>query len=197
MLYSFHCRPALKKGKWNVASTFDYSQDNFAATAKWNLAEVVKDEKKAFESNFSLAGVAGTDGLSFGCKLDFAPGASSPDVGLGFNYSESDFAVSLLTTDKPANVTAQLYHQASADLQTGFSFASPSNVVTFANQYQFDKDTMGKYTFSTSGTVQAAIQHTLANPKAKVNLAAKFSTKNGYSNFKSESTGLSFTLGDL
>jgi hypothetical protein len=193
--------------KLSLNTTVDYSQDNFALTAGLNLTEVpavaASDEKKAVPASvasaFNVAAVVGFEGISLGGKVtgNLSDG-SSPDVNMGLNFAEDDFQFSLITETGESGpiVKAKFNQQVNADLQSGFEFSNPDNTLTLGSQYRLDSATLFKSTISTSGIIKTAIQHTLANPRAQVNLASEFSTTNGF-DLSANQYGLSVTLGDF
>jgi len=182
---------------FKAKATVDYAQDKFAASADLTVAEA---KQGAHNVNASLAGVVGAEGISLGAQLNFSNASGSfdtPDVNMGFNFAENDFQFSLVTETTKAGpfVRAKYFQQVSKDLQSGFQFDS-DNTVTLGFENKLDNSTIWKNTLSTKGVINTAIQHTLANPRAQLNLAASFNTTNGF-DWSAQKYGLGVTLGEL
>jgi len=193
--------PAQDKGLFAVKATVDYQQDRFCGSAELNVNETQDKEtkKRSQTHNMALSGVVGMDGISVGAKLNFE-GSKCSDYNMAFNFAEDDFQFTLITEttkEKKPVVRAKFFQQVNADLQSGFQYDSPSNVVTLAFQKKLDAVTTVKAAVTTEGLVNTALQHTLSNPRAQLNLAAQFKTVNGLSLSAAEKYGINWTVGDL
>lgn len=182
--------------KFKASAQVDYTQDHVAASAKVQLAEGAD----AHVTSGTVAGVVGYEGISLGAALNFSNAGGkfgSPDVQMGFNFAENDFQFALTTENSKAGpvVRAKFFQQVNATLQSGFQFDS-DNTVTLGFQNQLDKDTLLKTTISTSGVINTALNYTLANPSAQVNLATQFNTTNGL-DWAAGKHGVGITLGDF
>lgn len=182
--------------KFKVSAQVDYTQDHFATSAKAELAE----GKDAHVTSGSVAAVGGFEGISLGASLAFTNKSGSfgsPDMQMGFNFAEDDFQFSLITENSEGGpvVRAKFFQQVNSTLQSGFQFDS-DNSVTLGFQNKLDKDTILKTKFSTSGAIHTAINYTLANPSAQINVATQFKTTNGL-DWSPAKYGVGITLGDF
>jgi hypothetical protein len=191
--------PSVSKSLFAAKTTVDYKQDSFCGSAVVNVNETKdKEGKNGWKHDVALSGAVGMEGISLGAKFNFE-GSKCTDCNMGFNFAEDDFQFTMITeTDnaKPV-VRVKFFQQVNANLQSGFQYDSPSNVITLACQKKLDNVTTFKAAVNTQGLVNAALQHKLCNTAGQVNLAAQFKTTNGMSLGKMDKYGINWTLGDL
>jgi len=191
---------AKKEGDATFSSsvTADYSQDNFSST----LDLCLKEKAEGYSGAISGSAVVGFEGVSVGitgnAKVDnkFAVTPFLPNM--AFEIAEDDFSFGLATEtlDNDVGLRAKFFQKVNGDTQRGLLFSSPENLLTVASKYNLDSSTTLKTSVCTNGIVQAAVKHTLFNPKMQLNLSTQFKTTNGL-DLTAQKYGLGVTLGDF
>lgn len=190
---------SVKDKDFSGGVTADYSQESFAGTVNVGL----KDAKEVLSGSVGAAAVIGFDGVSLGAqaksKVDNKFAFSSPDVNMAFQIAEDDFTFGLSTetlAQGEVGLRAKFHQTINSSTERALLFQSSENVLTFATKYALDDVTTMKHSVSTTGVLQTAITHKLANPAAKINLATQFKTTNGF-DLTATKYGLGITLGDF
>ena len=140
------------------------------------------------------------DGFSVGGAISVDPknkGLESYDAGI--RYEQDDFNFNLQTLKSGQSIQFGYYHRINSVNQIGVRGAyardGDRRNLDFVQQYDLNSSTITKTALSTSGVAQFAVEHSLNDPRVKVNFASSFNFKGGAS-FAADKFGLGFTFGD-
>lgn len=181
--------------KSSGALEVEYAQDFIAVKTKVD----VNAKKADFEGSATI----GQDGLSVGGvvkgNLTFeGTQAAVKDYNVGFQYAGADYQAALVTENKGDKVKVSYFHQVNSAHALGARFTydqnSGSRGLELGTQYKVDGATTLKVKADTSGDVSTNVEHTLSNPKVKVNVSSGFDAKS-YS-FKTNKFGVGLSFGD-
>jgi hypothetical protein len=185
----------------------EYSHDLAAATLSLD-----KVHTKAPVTTATVA--TSYEGLSVGGTTKVAADLSIKDYNVAVQYSGAGVSLACLTANKLSDVTVSYFNKVNADYTVGAMYKykgavaagsddekdKPASIsLAFGNQYQLDKDTLLKTAVDTSGVVNTALIHTMANPSLKLNIASSFnySSTGGFASFTPGKFGVGVSLGDL
>lgn len=187
---------------FSLVKTLDYSTEHVAVS----LETTANEKDSELSGKVKVSGVFGFDGVSLGgeCSTNFSNkfDLSNKDFKMAFEIAEDDFSFGLATgTDSAKNLclTGSFFQQVAKGHSRGIKFVNSensTNILTLVTKYDLDNSTSLKTSVSTEGVVQNALTHTLSNPSAKLNLATKFKTSNGF-DWSAQEYGLGVTLGDF
>jgi len=152
----------------------DYAQDFFSSSLTVDVAK----ESTAVDT----AGVIGFDGLSVGGHVKYdVTRQQLADFNAGTEYSQSDFTVTVKTTDQANKIATSYLHKISADVQAGAHFSydleSGKRLLAVGGSQRFDSQSFGKAKLDTNGILSLALEQKLKNPLAKLVFSAEFNAR--------------------
>jgi len=169
-----------------------YQSKNVTATAKGTYSLSKSTTKVSSSLTFAM------DGVALGCGMDFK-GSAVSDCNLGAQYSTKDLVAALVTSKSGADLTASYFQSVSKQLTLGSSMVFGNDFskrdFTLGGEYKLDKVTTMKAKAASSGVVDLAITHVLAEPKLKLNVAAQFDSK--AEKVAAQKFGVSVSFGDF
>jgi hypothetical protein len=184
-----------------------YLQDQFTVDGTLELSRSIttsKDKKEAtsnVNSSVVLKASGGSDGFSVGGVINLNPQGENKvgDYDAGFRYEQDNFNFNVQTAKKGQKVNAGYFHRISNIHQFGlFGSLDRSNnarTLTLLNDYDLDSNTCTRVSLDTTGVARVALEHSLADPRVRVNVAQQLDFK-GNSKFTASKFGLGLTFGD-
>lgn len=145
----------------------------------------------------------GQDGISVGgaVKADALTQTIS-DYNGGVELAGSNYTLAVKSSDKATKVTTSLYYTVNPDITVGAAFLysldqpEKNNSYSIASAFNFDRDTSAKVKLSSTGTITAALEQRLANPKVKLGLTGEYGAMKDF-NYAPNRFGLSLGFGDV
>lgn len=120
------------------------------------------------------------------------------DYNFGAQYTHGDIVAALKTAKGRNDVSLSVVHKLSSSLSWGTSLmfhpSDSSRILGLGMEYELSKVTSVKSMADSAGAVAFAVEHKLANPNVKVNLAAQFNVNNYPA--PAEKFGMSLVFGD-
>jgi hypothetical protein len=181
--------------KPNGKATVEYKQDGVAASV------AVDYSKSATKAEGSVA--AGLDGFAVGGEgtYDF----TKSDVAIynaGAEYAGKEFYATVKTANKFDKVAGSYFHNINTGrafkTQVGgtfeHDFAKKASVLSIGTEHEVDAATLVKGKLDSEGAYAAVVEHKLANPAVKINVAAGFNRSSGLA---AQSFGVGFAFGEF
>jgi hypothetical protein len=166
-----------KKRTFNAKYEFDYTQDSFVATT---CADVGKNSAAVeVTSSYTMEGVT----LGGQVKANVKCGKQEvTDMNLGVQWAEPSYTLALKTSNFGNTLEASVFNTFDA-FKFGSSLAynptpkagCDSYLLTLGTQYQVDKSTFLKAKVLTSGQVNAAVVHKMADPNLELGFSGGYS----------------------
>jgi len=176
------------------SASIEYAEDLFAGSLDIN-------HKREINASGVIALV---EGVSTGVTLKTDTSFSTVNTDIAVECKESDFTFGVCTGWKGADkkdvqgLRTTLFQSHGNNYTSGFIFdIAPETVLTNVHEFNLDDSTTLKSSWSTTGDVQAVMQHTMADPKVKLNLATSWKTSSGLLPLSATGYGLGITLGDF
>lgn len=195
------------KGKSQAKVDLEHSHDLAATTLSLNSVHT--------SSPVATATVATSyEGLSVGGSTKVTSDFSVKDYNVAVQYSGAGVSLACLTANKLSDVTVSYFNKVNSDYTVGAMYKykaavpaksddqkdKPSSItLAFGNQYKLDKDTVFKSAVDTTGALNTSLEHTMANPSLKLNIASSFNyvSTDGVASFAPGKFGVGVSLGDL
>lgn len=160
-----------------------------------------------FGSNFAgknvvnASGALGFDGVAVGGAAQFCLASGcAKDYNVGAEYTQKDLTATLVTSNKGEDITTSFFQKISSTFSVGTRLniegEAGSRTLAVGSEYALDANTTVKKSLDSNGIVNVAVSHTLANPAAKVNVAAQFDALSSDC-CKANKFGVCITLGDF
>lgn len=185
-------------GKMTLKTSAQFLQDNF--TVDGGLSVINNGEGK-YGSSLYLKASAGMDGFSVGGSVVLDPQGenkvSAYDAGIRYEQDNVNFNVQTAKTG--SKIKAGYYHRVNSSNSVGllgvFDRENNTRTLTVVNDYDIDANTCTKVSLDTTGVARVALEHSLADPRVRVNVAQSFNFAGG-SKFTADKFGLGLTFGD-
>jgi len=168
----------------------DYAKDFFSSSLTVDASKV--------STSVDVAGVIGFDGLAVGghAKYDVLQ-QKLADFNAGAEYAQSDFTVTVKTSDQANKITTSYLHHISPLVQVAasldYDIERHARTATIGSTYKLDFDNSTKVKLLTSGVFAAVFEHRLQT-NGKIVLSGESSLK--ASSAVPEKFGVSLHLGD-
>jgi hypothetical protein len=194
----------VSNGDDTLKITAQYLQEQFALDGALSVSRSVSDNKEEgsnFNSSVVLKASGGSDGFSVGGVINLNPQGENKvgDYDAGFRYAQDNFNFNVQTAKRGQRVNAGYFHRISNIHQFGLygtlDRSSNARTLTLLNDYDLDSNTCTRVSLDTNGTARVALQHSLADPRVRVNVAQQLDFK-GNSKFTASKFGLGLTFGD-
>jgi len=194
--------PLVKDG-YSVKTEAEYRKDYLAGSASVLLG----DDGKSIAAVAEVAGVVGMDGVAVGGQVKVSQHGSLLDYNVGAQYEKSSFTGTVKTEHQGDVIRLSFYHQVRSDLKWGAEILSDEydrlakpaearrRVISIAEEFQVDGDTLVKARLNNFGEIGAVIEHRLHNPAVVVGAAAQFKA-DGSARVTPDKFGLSLSIGE-
>lgn len=171
-----------------------YAKDFFAGT--FNLSSNLAGKHSA-----NASGALGFDNVAVGGAAAFCcTSGTVKNYNVGAEYSAKDLTASMVTSNKTEDITTSFFQKLSSSFAVGTRLniegEAGSRTLAVGSDYVLDKSTNVKTSFDSNGIVNVNVCHILANPAAKVNVAAQFDALSS-DVFKANKFGIGVTVGDF
>jgi hypothetical protein len=171
-----------------------YAKDFFAGTL--NLGSNFAGKNTA-----TASGALGFDNVAVGGAASFcATSGTAQDYNVGAEYSTKDLTATMVTSNKTEDITTSFFQKMSSTFSVGTRLniegEAGSRTLAVGSDYTLDKSTNVKTSFDSNGIVNVNVCHILANPAAKINVAAQFDALSS-DIFKANKFGIGVTVGDF
>jgi hypothetical protein len=194
----------VSNGDDTLKITAQYLQEQFALDGALSVSRSVSDNKEEgsnFNSSVVLKASGGSDGFSVGGVINLNPQGENKvgDYDAGFRYAQDNFNFNVQTAKRGQRVNAGYFHRISNIHQFGLygtlDRSSNARTLTLLNDYDLDSNTCTRVSLDTTGVARVALQHSLADPRVRINVAQQLDFKGG-SKFTASNFGLGLTFGD-
>jgi len=193
----------LVKDAYSLKTEVEYRKDYLAGSASVLLG----DDGKSYAAVAEAAAVVGMDGVAVGGQVKVSQHGSLLDYNVGAQYEKSNFTGTVKTEHQGDVIRLSFYHKIRSDLKWGAEIVSDEydrlakpaearrRVISVAEEFQVDGDTLVKARLNNFGEIGAVIEHRLHNPDVVVGAAAQFKA-DGSARVTPDKFGLTLSIGE-
>jgi hypothetical protein len=160
------------------------------------MSSVLKFKTDGAKHNLDVSTVYKHDAFAVGVSASTADFGSLSDYNAGVEYSAGDISVTAVSSKCASTVQLSFLQRWTKSLVWGarMNVLPECNNISIGCENQLDDSTIVKAAVTTEGVVSTAVEHVLADPKFKMNLAAEFDTNNGMT---AQKFGVGLSFGDF